>query len=220
MERMAVDVFKDGKLNPVGQRILNYIESKSGKKSSVVPLVEDEFSTGYVNWNDPSTVNVSPGIGEAHVLAHELAHSQLKTDLAETYANNVMEYGNPFTPDKPQLINLNPKDPATLRYFYEMKHVPTMLEEANAQGVATGALDALGLGRQEIMYDSPTDYPESFGLRALDDIDRTFSPEFDGAPLGVGVFGTPQQRDEYYRIMDNIPIRVERAYRKGRELMK
>jgi len=217
---MAVDVFKGGKLNPTGQRILNYIESKSGKKSSVIPLPAAEFSTGYVEWADPSTVYVAPGSGEAHVLAHELGHSQLQTDLANTYSNNVMQYGSPFSPDKPQLNDLNPKDPATMRYYYEMEHVPTMLEESNAQGVATGTLDALELGRQERMYASSTDYPKSFGLAALNDIDRTFSPEFEGAPLGVGVFGTPEQREEYYRIMDNIPTRVDRAYQKGRELMQ
>ena len=101
---------------------------------------------------------------------------------------------------------------STIRYTYEKETVPEMLEEANAQGVAVGTTEALGLGNQEEFYDKPTDYPESFGWQGVNKLNREFSPMFKGAPLGIGITGSPSAREEYYRIQDNIPGRVERAY--------
>ena len=111
-------------------------------------------------------------------------------------------------------------NPATIRYAYEKETVPEMLEEANAQGVAVGTTEALGLGNQEMAYDKPTDYPESFGRRGVELLNQNFSPMFEGAPLGIGITGTPAVREEYYRIQDNIPSRVQRGYLKGKSLVQ
>ena len=237
-ERFATDVFTSDGLGKQGQEILDYIQSKSGRTSNVKLLQPDHpgYGTGggFVYFNSPEDVYVDPKAGGAHVLAHELGHSQFPTELHKNYKKNVLNSGSPFSPEDPiQLktdkqdryyLDINPKlgryTPEALRHAYELGTVPTMLEEANAQGVAVGTTESLGLGNQEMVHNEPTDYPEKFGLTGFDDLDEFFSPEFEGRPLGVGISGTPEMRDEYYNIIDNMPMRVERAYRQGKSLVQ
>jgi len=223
-QRMATDVFRDGGLGETGEAIYNHIQSKSGKDSNVILLEPDHemygSGGGFVRWDTPQDVYVDPGAGGAHVLAHELGHSQFKTDLQQDLESNVLQYGSPYAPTETQLDDLDPTKGSTIRYAYEKETVPTMLEEANAQGVAVGTTEAIGLGNQETMYDSPTDYPESFGREGVERLNQQFSPEFEGAPLGIGITGTPEAREEYYRIQDNIPQRVKRGYLRGKSLVQ
>ena len=223
-KRMAGDVFVDGGLGNTGQAIYNHIKSKSGKDSNVIQFKPGDkmygSGGGFVKWDSPEDVYVDPAAGGAHVLAHELGHSQLKTDLQKDFESNITQYGTPYAPSESQLDDLDPTKGSTIRYAYEKETVPTMLEEANAQGVAVGTTEAIGLGNQETMYDSPTDYPESFGRKGVERLNQKFSPEFEGAPLGIGITGSPEAREEYYRIQDNIPQRVERAYLGGKSLVQ
>jgi hypothetical protein len=225
-QRMATDVFKDGGLGPTGQAVYDHIKSKSGKDSNVILLQpgDDGYNAGggYVRFDTPEDVYVDPGKGGAHVLAHELGHSQFKTDLSAKFVQNMLKYDKPYAPSDVQINELDPTKGSTIRYAYEKETVPTMLEEANAQGVAVGTTEALGLGNQEdkTMYATPTEYPESFGKRGIDRLDYQFSPEFEGRPLGIGISGSPEQREEYYRIQDNMPQRVERAYQRGKLLVQ
>ena len=228
-DRYAFDIFKDGGLGVDGQRIKDLIQNKSGVESMVVlaepgdkPLI---YGTGggYVPYSEPTTAYVDPEAGGAHVLAHELGHTSFPTGLKESYIDNVLDYGQPYNPNDIRIRDaLSVRDPAKLRYVYEKEIVPTMLEEANAQGVALGTTEALGMGDQEDkdIYKSATEYPESFGYDGLKRLDEGFSPEFEGQPLGIGIFGSPEMREEYYRIMDNIPVRVRRGFLKGKELIQ
>ena len=225
-QRMATDVFVNGGLGKTGQAIYDHIKSKSGKDSNIIQFQPDHemYGTGggFVRFETPEDVYVDPGAGGAHVLAHELGHSQLKTDLQKGHENNVLQYGTPFAPSDPQLENLNPTKGSTIRYAYEKQAVPMMLEEANAQGVAVGTTEAIGIGDQEdkTRWARPTDYPETFGRRGVEQLNQQFSPQFEGAPLGIGITGTPEARKEYYRIQDNIPQRVERGYLRGKSLVQ
>lgn len=224
-QRMAIDVWKGGGLGPTGQAIYDHIKSKSGKDSNIIQFKPDHemYSSGggYVPFDEPENVYVDSHKGGAHVLAHELGHSQLPTELDKTFRSNMLKYGSPYSPNDVQINSLDPLRGSTLRYVFEKEVVPIMLEEANAQGVAVGAAEAIGIGDQEDknMWAKPTDYPESFGYRGVEDLNKSFSPEFEGAPLGIGVSGTPEMREEYYRILDNIPGRVKRAYLKGKSLV-
>ena len=225
-QRMAGDVFVDGGLGDTGQAILDHIKSKSGKDSNVIQFKPgDEMygsGGGFVRYDSPQDVYVDPGAGGAHVLAHELGHSQLKTDLEQSYENNVLKYNSPFAPTDVQLDDLDPTKGSTIRYAYEKQTVPTMLEEANAQGVAVGTNEAIGIGDQEnkTRWAKPTDYPETFGRRGVEQLNQQFSPQFEGAPLGIGITGSPEAREEYYRIQDNIPRRVQRGYLQGKSLVQ
>ena len=225
-QRMAGDVFVDGGLGETGQAIYDHINSKSGKESNIIQFKPgDEMygsGGGFVRWDNPQDVYVDPGAGGAHVLAHELGHSQLKTDLQKDYEGNVSQYGTPYAPTDVQLEGLDPTKGSTIRYAYEKQAVPTMLEEANAQGVAVGTTEAIGIGDQEnkSFFAKPTDYPETFGRRGVEQLDQQFSPQFEGAPLGIGITGSPEAREEYYRIQDNIPRRVQRGYLRGKSLVQ
>ena len=225
-QRMATDVFVNGGLGKTGQAIFDHIKSKSGKDSNVIQLKPGHkmygSGGGFVRWDSPQDVYVDPAAGGAHVLAHELGHSQLGTDLQKDFTGNIIQYGKPYAPTDIQLESLDPTKGSTIRYVYEKEIVPTMLEEANAQGVAVGTTEAIGIGDQEnkSFYAKPTDYPESFGYKGIDYLNSQFSPEFEGAPLGIGISGTPEQREEYYRIIDNIPRRVRRGYLKGKSLVQ
>ena len=223
-QRMATDVFKDGGLGPTGKVVYDHIKSKSGKDSNIIQFKPgDEMYNsggGFVRWDTPQDVHVDPGKGGAHVLAHELGHSQLPTDLHQNFKQNVMKYRSPYAPTEVQIDTLDPTKGSTIRYAYEKETVPTMLEEANAQGVAVGTTEAIGLGNQETAYDNPTDYPESFGRQGVQRLNEQFSPDFEGAPLGIGITGSPEAREAYYRIQDNIPQRVQRAYIRGKSLVQ
>ena len=225
-QRMATDVFVDGGLGSQGQAVLDHIQSKSGKTSNIIQFQpgDDMYGSGggFVRFNSPQDVYVDPGAGGAHVLAHELGHSQMPTALMDTYKQNALKYGTPFAPGEMHPDDLDPTNPATIRYAYEKATVPTMLEEANAQGVAIGTTEAIGLGDQEdkTRWASPTDYPETFGRQGVEMLNHNFSPEFEGAPLGIGITGAPAVRDEYYRIQKNIPSRVRRGYLKGKSLVQ
>ena len=223
-QRMATDVFKDGRLGSTGQAIYDHIRSKSGKDSNIIQLQPDHemynSGGGFVRFDSPQDVYVDPGKGGAHVLAHELGHSQLPTDLHQNFKQSVMNHRSPYAPTEVQRDTLDPTKGSTIRYAYEKETVPTMLEEANAQGVAVGTTEALGLGNQETAYARPTDYPESFGRQGVERLNQQFSPDFEGAPLGIGITGSPEVREAYYRIQDNIPQRVQRAYLRGKSLVQ
>lgn len=225
-KRLAGEVFTDNGLGAQGQAILDHIQSKSGKTSNVIQIKPDDemygSGGGYVEFDSPQDVHVDRS-GGAHVLAHELGHSQFPTELMKSYKQNIMSYDEPYSPQDKQLINtLDKANPATMRYAYEKQTVPVMLEEGNAQGVARGTTEAVGLGDRENkdIYKNPTDYPEQYGRQGVDLLNQQFSPEFEGGPLGIGITGTPAMREEYYRIQDNMPERVRRAYLKGKSLVR
>ena len=225
-QRMATDVFVDGGLGEQGQAIYDHIKSKSGKESNIIQFEPGHemygSGGGFVRFDTPQDVYVDPGAGGAHVLAHELGHSQLPTELMDTYKNNVMNYKSPYAPGEQEATDLDPTKGSTIRYAYEKQTVPVMLEEANAQGVAVGTTEAVGLGDQEdkTRWAMPTDYPETFGRRGVEQLNQQFSPEFEGAHIGIGITGSPEAREEYYRIQDNIPQRVQRGYLRGKSLVQ
>ena len=225
-QRMATDVFVNGGLGKTGQAIYDHISSKSGKQSNITQLKpgDEMYGTGggFVPFDSPQDVYVDPARGGAHVLAHELGHSQLPTELDRTYINNVLQYNSPYAPSDVQLDTLDPTKGSTIRYAYEKETVPTMLEEANAQGVAVGTTEAIGLGDQEdkSIFATPTEYPESFGRRGVETLNQQFSPSFQGAPLGIGITGSPEMREEYYTIQENIPQRVQRGFLRGKSLVQ
>jgi len=225
-QRLAGELFTGNSLGAQGQAIRDYIQSKSGKTSNVIQIKpNDEMygsGGGYVTYDSPQDVYVDRS-GGAHVLAHELGHSQFPTELMKSYKKNIMSYDEPYSPQDEQIIDkLDRANPATIRYAYEKQTVPVMLEEANAQGVARGTTEAIGLGDKEdkSIYKNPTDYPLQYGREGIDLLNQQFSHEFEGEPLGIGITGTPGMREEYYRIQDNMPQRIKRAYFKGRSLVE
>ena len=91
-----------------GQAIYDHIRSKSGKDSNIIQFKPgDEMYNsggGFVRFDSPQDVYVDPGKGGAHVLAHELGHSQLTNKaLEQQFENNVLQYGKPYAPTDVQV---------------------------------------------------------------------------------------------------------------------
>ncbi len=246
-QRMALDIFKkaDGGLNPLGKDILNHVAKKSGVAAdtrSIVPVPDDHqmkgSGGGFVRFDDPTTVYVDDsGEGRGHVLAHELGHSMMPTPVGQLDIERGLKYGASRLPEG-QSIEGMPRTGSTVRYGFETQTAPTVIEEANAQGVAVGTTTALGYGNQDPFYgNKPQDYPKAIaesGLRTLNqqlapsmtmDSDpytgKKFGKDAYGNPikesmnLGIAISGTPGMRDELYKIEDNIEQRINKQYNHG-----
>ena len=246
-QRMAMDIFKKsgGGLNPLGNDILNHVANKSGVAAdtrSIVPVPDDHRMKGqgggFVRFDDPTTVFVDDsGIGEAHVLAHELGHSMMPTPVGQLDVERGLKYGQNRLPEG-QSISGMPRTGSTVRYGFETQTAPTVIEEANAQGVAVGTTTALGYGNQDPFYgNKPQNYPKAIaedGLRTLNNQlgvrmdlesdpysgekfgkDVYGNPIIDSQNLGIAISGTPDMRNELYKIEDNIGQRIDKQYNLG-----
>ena len=236
-------------LSPSGQEVLDYVSARTGGKSTVKPLLSDNpyyapGTGGLVDFKDPSTAYVNPDFeGQDYILAHELAHSQASTPVNRKYMENVLRHGDPFDEDKhPMSEGYDRFAGSTFRHIFESVYAPRMIEEANAQGTAVGAMRGLGRPVKDPIYKDPRDYPIGIAKGGLDYIDAregTFmdmkKDPYTGEDLGKkDVFGHtvyPQlslpasfHRPELYdlkeRIEKNIPMRVTRQFKRGIESMK
>ena len=117
-----------------------------------------------------------------------------------------------------------------------------MIEEANAQGTAVGAMRGLGRPVMDPIYKDPRDYPIGIAKGGLDYIDAREGTSMDvkqdpytGEDLGKtdayghtvypqrslpASFHRPELYDLKERIEKNIPMRVTRQYKRGIESMK
>ena len=246
-QRMALDVFKKpgGGLNNIGKDILNHVAGKSGvnpETRTVLPVPDDHQMKGqgggFVRFDDPNSVYVDDsGIGEAHVLAHELGHSMLPTAVGQLDVERGLKYGATRLPEGQSIEGMH-RTGSTVRYGFETQTAPTVIEEANAQGVGVRTTTALGYGNQDPFYgNKPQDYPKAIaqqGLRTLNDqlgvrmdmnadpyTGESFGKDAYGNPnvlsenLGIAISGTPGMRDELYRIEDNIDQRINKQYNLG-----
>ena len=252
-ERMAnaLAVFnKDGSLNDTGRSVLDAVGEVSGKKSTVHYLPEEDRGKGiggYVMADDPEKIYLDPEVGNAHVLAHEAMHSQLRTDLYDDQVQNLMK----STPEKANFFSSEDMKPEEvpreggnrLRYFHEKTSVPIMLEEAAAQGGARGVLDKLGLkggdrgfrirGSEGVLGDDKIyrnkdgsvdelAYPLIYRDGGVDEYTKQYGGEFEGKPLGIGIDPrfNDAEREVYYDIADNSRARVQREFDRYRSKFK
>lgn len=245
--RLAGQIFgKDYKLNRAGQEVLDYVSKKTGGQSIVKPLDSATFSDprlrhagGVVFHNDPKTAYVNPDFDrQDYILAHELAHSQAPTPVMDRYKANVRNLGSPFDADKrPVEQGYDRFAGSTFRHIFESTQAPTVIEEANAQGVAVGAMRGLNRSEKDPFYRDPREYPSGIGFRELENLDAGMGTFMDvkkdpytGADLGKkDVFGNteyPQMSlpasfhsEDVFNTMErmrkNIPIRVNRQYQLG-----
>jgi len=249
-KRLAGQIFDDDfKLNPAGQEVLDYVSQRTGGQSTIVPLTRDNpgydpDTGGFVTYADPSTAFISPEKDrQDYILAHELAHSQAMTPIGKQRRANILQYGNPYDADK-RPIEVSPDRFAgsTLRHMFESEVAPTMIEEANAQGVAVGTMLGLGRTAKDPFYADPMQYPYGIGRGRLEVINQRLGTFIDqkedpytGEDLGVkDVFGNtfyPQMSipasihsedssRTMNRIVKNIPTRINRQFRLGIDSMR
>ena len=214
----------DGSFTPTEEaHLLNDIFSMiSGKpKSTISPfrIPEAGFGQGggFITYDEPNKVHVDPLNKSGHVLAHELAHIHLQTDLDKKKADDHLNSRDPMKPgDIPPLHN--PNKGAGLRHHYEMYIAPTLIEEASAQGGAYAAMELLGYGSPEIQqaerkkrtkWDTPIAYPQDFTNKYINRLKIT--------PFHEKSRKDPGWQQELDKINENAGIRAKRQFEKSRD---
>ena len=133
------------KLTPAGQQLMK-LAGKYGATTNVMPTPMHERrpgSYGFMRFDDTQNVRVDPTQAGLHTAAHELMHSAFPTKIGYDDMQLTMSPSKQFQ----KFLRDNPAKapgPSQLRYLYETKSVPTMLEEASAQGGARGLTEQLG----------------------------------------------------------------------------
>lgn len=247
-ERMAGDEIKkafnnDGSLSDSSMRALDTISGVSGKTSNVrmEPALYGTGTGGYVAFDKPEEVVLNPDTS-AFVTAHEGMHSQMMTKLAKEQVKNRLNYGSDYSPTDMNPMDVPRESGNRLRYRQEKEVSPVMLEEASAQGGATGVMQKMGLKNQDSGFATPyaegflqyeddvirspdgsvdsLAYPLVYRDKVVDDYTRKYGSEFEGKPLGMGIDPrfSDAERDVYYRIGEDSRERVQRQFDKSKAM--
>lgn len=144
------------KLTSEGQQLMR-LAGKYGATTNVIPTPIPERrpgSYGFMRFDDTQNVRVDPTQAGLHTAAHEIMHSAFPTKVGEDEMQLIMNPALKFQ----KVLKDNPAKapgPAQLRYLYENHSVPTMLEEASAQGGARGLTEQLGYGNIDQGFSVP-----------------------------------------------------------------
>ena len=246
--RMAGDEIKkafnnDGSPSDSTMRALDTISGVSGKTSRVVmnPELRGTGTGGYVRFDTPEEVVLNPDTS-AFVAAHEGMHSQMPTKLAQKEINNSLNYGSGYAPTDMNPMDVPREGGNRLRYRQEMEVTPVMLEEASAQGGATGVMQKMGLKNQDngfstqyadgiLQYkndvirnsDGSVDslaYPLMYRDKVVNEYTNKYGSQFEGRPLGIGIDPrfSDAERDVYYRIGEDSRKRAQRQFDKSKAM--
>lgn len=143
-------------LTPEGQALMQ-LAGKYGANTNVIPTPLNERrpgALGFMRFDDTQNVRVDPTQAGLFTAAHELTHSSFPTKIGTDDMNLQMQ--PEVAAQKFLKANLNKASgPAQLRYLYETQSVPTMLEEASAQGGARGLTEKLGYGNIDTGFNAP-----------------------------------------------------------------
>lgn len=190
------------------KQIVNKFKEVTGKDLDIRPANSVMANKGVPFWgggggvvfHDEKNVGyIDPFKGNAHVVAHEGAHALMRSPL----------YAQSFT-QQPQIDPLEvPRNTGQrMRYVHETLAKPIMEEEANAQGVAYGILNKLGISNEET-WKTPIDYPRTY----LDQGLGTYTKTEIGPP-------TPAERKELQTILRSTDPFLQRVFQRGYNLVK
>ncbi len=154
---------------------------------------------GFAPWAEKNVGYVDPFMGNAHVVAHEGAHALLPSPLLTQSS----QQGPQINP-----LNIPRNTGQRMRYVHETLAKPIMEEEANAQGIAYGLLNKLGIPNEE-NWQSPIDYPKTY----LDKGIGTYTKTEIGPP-------TPAERKELETILRSTNPFLQRMFQRGYNLVK
>ena len=144
---------------------------------------------------------VDPLMGNTHVVAHEGAHALMPSPLFLFSRSN-----------RPTIDPLSvPRDTGQrMRYVHETLSKPIMEEEANAQGIAYGVLNKIGIPSQgQETWKSPLDYPRTY----LDEGIGAYTRTEIGPP-------SPEEQKEMQTILDSTDPFLQRIYQRGYNQVK
>ena len=147
---------------------------------------------------------VDPLMGTSHVVAHEGAHALMGSPLKLSSDKNWTTIGRkPFNP-----LEIPRESGQRLRYVHEMLAKPSLEEEANAQGIAYGVLNKLGIPSNET-WQTPIDYPRTFLKQGLGEYMKT-------------EIGPPslEEQKEIKTILSSTDPFLQRMFQRGYNLVK
>jgi hypothetical protein len=192
------------------KQIVNKFKEVTGKDLDIRPansvMVNNEgipfwgTGGGVAPFDEKNVGYVDPLIGNAHVVAHEGAHALMRSPL---FAQSLTI--------QPQINPLEvPRDTGQrMRYVHETLAKPIMEEEANAQGIAYGVLNKLGMKNEEQGWKTPIDYPRTFLDKGL----GTYTKTEIGPP-------TAAERKELQTIIKSTDPYLQRMFQRGYDLIR
>lgn len=191
------------------KQIVNKFKEVTGKDLDIRPansvMAQDGkpiWGTGHGEADAGSGIGyVDPLMSNALVVAHEGAHAVMPSPLNRFYNSN-----------QPRINPTNvPRDTGQrLRYVHETMAKPTMEEEANAEGIAYGVLDKIGISPQNLQdWPSPTAYPRTYLGKGLGLYTKT--------EIGPPTFAEQKELDTILRSTDPF---LQRMFQRGYNLVK
>lgn len=165
-------------------------------------------SGGGVHFSDTGQTYVDPIRGSVTVAAHEAAHQAFPSSLIHDQKAQQKGFDDLYN------VSLNqPSDGIAMRVGYEALSKPIMLEEANAQGVASAAMNAVGLKPNTSGWQDMLSYPREYRFggrydRAAPMYSRAFNKP------GIATF-LPGELNTYDTISRSSPYAIKRQFTKG-----
>jgi hypothetical protein len=192
------------------KQIINKFKEVTGKDLDIRPansvMVDNNGipfwggGGGVAPWSEKNVGYIDPLMGNAHVVAHEGAHALMSSPA---YQRGALQ--GTFNMDP---LEVPRNTGQRLRYVHETLAKPWMEEEANAQGVAYGLLNKLGIPNDE-GWENPTAYPKTF-------------LEKGAGKYGKTEIGPPSSGElkEMNTIMRSADPFLERMFKRGYNLIK
>jgi len=194
------------------KQIVNKFKEVTGKDLDIRPAPSVMANEGIGVWGrgegradfNSGVGYVDPLMGSAHVVAHEGAHALMPSPLMLFTNKNYLNTVDP--------LKVSRDTGQRMRYVHETLAKPMMEEEANAQGIAYGILNKLGIPNEEeqtVGWKTPIDYPRTYLDKGLGAYTKTEI----GPP-------TPAERKELQTILRSTDPFLQRVFQRGYNLVK
>ena len=157
---------------------------------------------------------VDPIAGSVTTAAHEAAHQAFPSTLINDPRAQLKGEQSLMTNFSPDLVN----DGTAMRVGYEVFSKPIMLEEANIQGVATAAMNSMGLRPDTSGWKNMLAYPGEYRYggrydRALPIYKQAFNKP------GVATL-MPGEANTLKAMFNSYPKAIERQFKQGYGMIK
>jgi hypothetical protein len=217
----AFEMDRSGKWNltPVTQDVLSVIRSAPGGQDfNVQPMPSPAAINGIGQWGrgggyySPSTneTYVDPLMGSTLTAAHEAGHAAFPTLFAQQRDAGKLNFPvNPATLDR---------DSGQEMAYASQFTRPTIIEEANAQGIAYGAIDRVDPSLRADEYTGgwskgPLQYPKEYNLGGMfDPIMTQYAQNKMGPP-------SPNEINVLYKSRKNSIPMMQRQFKKAYNLI-
>lgn len=210
----------DGGFQPTKewQKVKNIMQSNTDVPVNVqaAPSVVTDISGkgiwgsgGGVYYPDSGAAYIDPLSGSVTTAAHEAAHQAFGSKLINDPRARAKGFESLNMNFSPRLVN----DGTALRVGYETISKPIMLEEANAQGVASAAMNAAGFKPDTSGWSNMLSYPGEYRFGGRYDRAAPLYQKAFNKP-GVATFMTGEL-DTLQTMRNSYPYALQRQFESG-----